>query len=176
MASCALSKSRVLTDHIKFACGHHVILLMKWIFSKCSFPHVLETLLGTSRKRLITTYFAMGSWLDLDWVFRRMRKFPFLLWPYIHPGLCPEVLHKGLLSGNQSWTQPVCDTVQVSARLWVIQSPPPLYLEGLPHWAFRAPWNLTVCQISSMQGTPVFVRIRCYFHCDKIYTTLHLLF
>ena len=29
MVSCAVYKPRVLTNHIQFACGHHVILLMK---------------------------------------------------------------------------------------------------------------------------------------------------
>ena len=108
MVSCAVYKPRVLTNHIQFACGHHVILLMKWIFSKCSFPTFSKHYLVHPEKGLSTIYSAMGSWLGPDGVFQRLRKFPSLLWPYTHPGLGPHritCLVKGLLSGNGSWTQ-----------------------------------------------------------------------
>lgn len=86
--------------------GHHVILLTKWIFAKVFLPHILKTLLGMSRKDSLHDLLGDRILAGSRWVFQRLRKFPFLLWPYIHPGLClsqNRMLNKGLSSGNRVW-------------------------------------------------------------------------
>lgn len=175
MVSCAVYKPRVLTNHIQFACGHHVILLMKWLFSKCSFPMFSKLYLLHPEKGLSTIYSAMGSWLGPDGVFQRLRKFPSLLWPYTHPGLGP---HRITCLVKACWVETgpehsTHNTAHVSiekSKLCITESLPPL-LKELPHWTFRPPSILFLsAKFHQSKAPPFLLGLSAIFCCDKIHT------